>query len=57
MLNQNGTYAWVEGRWCVMIDGVWYQVALKIVNSHPVISIVNPKQKEMVFPLKEIFVR
>jgi len=58
-MSQSGdrSYAWVEGKWCIMIEGKWYQVALKIINQRPVISIINSKQPELTFPLKEIYVR
>ena len=57
MVHAADFFEWNEGRWCAMIEGIWYQIGMKIINDKPVISILNTKAKSQQIPLKEIFVR
>jgi len=57
MVQASDFYDWHTARWAVRLGEVWYQIGLTIINDRPVISILDNKEPEKIFPLKEIFVR
>jgi len=49
-------FAWRKGQWCIMIHHKWYIASLVIINNRPVLTFLDPRNVQLKFPLKEIFV-